>query len=146
VALQDGPGTRRSKDDTRPDQLTMDPAVAPGGVFAGQSEDDRDGACWDTRSTVAVGVTPSSPDKIPVPAEQGLGLDEESHAMAPVKEPTQPGEQGSIRRAQGGPVYLAAKDSDLMTEHDDFNGQLVFVAPTEEHQLEDSDESEVEKR
>ena len=35
------PGTRWSKDDTEPGQLTLDPAIAPGGVLPGQPEGDR---------------------------------------------------------------------------------------------------------
>jgi hypothetical protein len=107
VAAQDGPDGRRSKDDSHPDQFTLDPAVTPGGVLSGQSKDDCDSAGRDARSTGAVGVNPFSTDQVPVPPEQGLGFDEEPHAAAPIKEPTQPGEQGSIGRVQGWAVHLA---------------------------------------
>ena len=33
-----------------------------------------------------------------------------------------------------------------MSEHDDFNGQLIAVAATEDHQLEDPGKDEVDER
>ncbi len=81
-----------------------------------------------------------------MPAEQGLGLHEEPSPTAPIKQPTQSGEQGPIGRPEGRSDHLATEHGNLVSEHDDFDRQLVAVAPTEEHQLEDSDEGEVEKR
>jgi hypothetical protein len=81
-----------------------------------------------------------------VPAEQSLGLDEEPSATAPIKEPAQPGEQCPIGRPEGRSDHLTTEHGNFVSEHDDFNRQLVAVAATEEHQLEDSDEREVEKR
>ena len=146
MAVQDGPDARGSQDDTHPGQLTLDPAVAPGGVLPGQSEDDRNGAGGDARSTWAVGIGPFPPDQVPVPAKQGLGLDEEPASAPTIKQPTQSGEQRSIGRSEGRSDHLTTEHGNLVSEHDDFDGQLVAVAATEEHQLEDSDEGEVEKR
>src|SRR5665213_3103378 len=81
-----------------------------------------------------------------MPAEQGLGLHEESASTPTVKQPTQSGEQCSIGRAEGRSDHLTTEHGNLVSEHDDFNGQLVAVAATEEHQLENSDEGEVDKR
>ena len=81
-----------------------------------------------------------------MPAEQGLGLHEESASTPTVKQPTQSGEQCPIGRPEGRSDHLATEHGNLVSEHDDFNGQLVAVAATEEHQLENSDEGEVDKR
>ena len=40
-----------AKDHTQSGELTMDPAVAPGGILPGQLQDDRNGAGGDARST-----------------------------------------------------------------------------------------------
>ena len=62
------------------------------------------------------------------------------------QKPAQPSEHCSIRWLQGRTRRLSAQDGDLVAEHDDLDGQVVAVAPSKEHQLEDSDKSEVEKR
>jgi hypothetical protein len=46
------------------------------------------------------------------------------------------------RRA--GRDYLATGHSNLVAEHDDFNGQLVAVTPAQAKQLEDTDEGKIE--
>jgi hypothetical protein len=51
-------------------------------------------------------------------------LDEEPPATVPIKEPTQPGEQSPIGRPEGRLDHLA-------TEHDEFDGQILVVTPTE---------------
>ena len=131
MSTPDGPGARGSQNHARPGHLTLDPSVAPGGVLPGQSEDDRHRAGGDARSTWAVGIDPFPSDQVPVPADQSLGLDEEPSATAPFKEPTQPGEQSSIRWAQGWAVHLATQDGALMTEHDYFARQILAVMSTE---------------
>jgi hypothetical protein len=81
-----------------------------------------------------------------VPAKQSFGFDEEPHATAPFKEPTQPGKQGSIRRPQGWAVHLTTEHGNLVSEHDDFNDQFTVVASAEAQQLEDSGEGKVDNR
>ena len=100
MTVQDGPDARRGKYDTNHCQLTLDSPVAPGGVLTGQSEDDRNRAGGDARSTCAVGIGPFPSDEVP-PAEQGLGLNEKPATKSAVEQSAQPGEQGAIggRRA-----------------------------------------------
>ncbi len=81
-----------------------------------------------------------------MPSEQGLGLDEESASAPTIKQPTQSGEQRSIGRPQGRSGHLTTEHGNLVSEHDDFDRQLVAVPSTEADQLEDSDEGQVEKR
>ena len=135
-----------AKADPHPCQFTLDPTVAPGGILLGQPEDDRHGAGGDARPTRAMGIDPFTPDEVPMPAEQGLGLHQEPASTPAIKQPTQSGEQSSIGRPEGRSGHLATEYGNLVSEHDDFNGQLLVVAVTEEHQLEESDEGEVEKR
>ena len=78
VALQDGPDARRSEPDAHADQLAMDPPVAPGGVLPGQADHEADGADWDRRSPWPMGIGPAPTHQVPMPAQQRLGLDEES--------------------------------------------------------------------
>jgi hypothetical protein len=89
---------------------------------------------------------PFPPDQVLVPAEQGLGLDEESASTSTIKQPAQSGEQCPIGRPEGRSDHLTTEHGNLVSEHDDFNGQLVAVEAIDEQQLEDSDEGEVEKR
>ena len=79
-----------------------------------------------------------------MPAEQSLGLHEESASTPTIKEPTQSGKQGPIGRPEVRTGHLATEHGNLVSEHDDFNGQLVAVTATEEHQLKGSDEGEVQ--
>jgi hypothetical protein len=71
VPVQDDPDARRSQNDTRPGQLTLDP------------------------------------------------------------QPTQSGDQCPIGRPEGGSDHLATEHGNLVSEHDDFNGQLVAIASNE---------------
>jgi hypothetical protein len=81
-----------------------------------------------------------------VPAEQGFGLNKESALTPTAKQPTQPGQQCSIRGPQDRAGHLAAEDRSLVAERDDFNGRLVAVTLAQAEQLEDFHEGEVEKR
>ncbi len=65
-----------------------------------------------------------------MPSEQGLGLHEGPASTPAIKQPTQSGEQGSIVRLEGRSDRLATKYGNLVSEHDDFNGQLLAVAVT----------------
>jgi len=81
-----------------------------------------------------------------VPAEQGLGLHEESASTSTIKQPAQTGEQCPIGRPEGRSDHPTTEHGYLVSEHDDFNRQLVAVVTAEGHQLEDSDEGKMEKR
>jgi hypothetical protein len=100
VPAQDGPDARGGESNTQYGELTLDAPIAPGGILSCQSQDDCHGAGGDARAPRSVRLGPFATDQIPVPTEQGLGLDEEPPATAPIKEPTQPGEHRSIRRLQ----------------------------------------------
>ena len=99
----------------------MDPPVAPGGVLPRQSQDDLDGSGGNARSPRAVGIGPATAHQVPVPAKEGVGLDEESSDVPPVKEPAQAGEQRSIGRLEHRAGHLATQDGDFVAQHDDLD-------------------------
>jgi hypothetical protein len=146
VPAQNGPDARGSKDDAYPCELTLDPAIAPGAILPGQAQNDCNGAEGNTSSAWATGVNPFAADQVPVPAEQGFGLNEESASTPRIKQPTQPGEQRSITGLQGWAGNLATEDRHLVAKDDNLDRQLSVVVPQEAEQFEDSDEGEVEKR
>jgi hypothetical protein len=146
MSAQDGPHARGSKDDTHPCELTLDPAIAPGGILVGQLQDDRNGAVRNAPASRSVGIGPLTPDQVPVPAEQSLGLNKESASTPTIKQPTQPGKQRPIGRTKCRSGHLTTEHCNLVAEPDDFNGQLVTFTPAQMQQLEDSDEGNVEKR
>jgi hypothetical protein len=64
-----------------------------------------------------------------MPAEQCLGLDEETSLANPRKEPVEPGEQCSVRRPKCRACHLAPEDCHLMAKHDDLDGEFTaFMA------------------
>jgi hypothetical protein len=68
---------------------------------------------------------------ISMPAEECLGLNEETSLANPRKEPAEPGEQCSVGRPKCRARHLAPEDRHLVTEHDDFDGQFFPFAPAE---------------
>jgi hypothetical protein len=88
----------------------------------------------------------STPDQVPVPAEQGLGLPEGPPLTPTAKEPTQPGEQRSVSWSQVRSGHLTTEVGNLMVEHDDFGPQFFVVASSQAVQLDDSDKGKAEQR
>jgi len=102
--------------------------------------------CQREHSVVLGGGDRSSDDApIPMPAEQGFGLDKEPPQAPATKESAQPGEQRPVAGPQRRTGHLAAEHRHLVTEHDDFDRQFVAVTPGEAEQLERSDECEVQE-
>lgn len=88
----------------------------------------------------------STPDQVPVPAEQGLGLPEGPPLTPTAKEPTQPGEQRSVSWSQVRSGHLTTEVGNLMVEHDDFGPRFFVVASSQAVQLDDSDKGKAEQR
>jgi hypothetical protein len=129
MAVKNRPDARGRELDTHRGQFALDSPVSPGWVLPCQSNDDLDRARGKAWSTWAVGIGSSSPQEIPMPAEQCLGLDEETSLANPRKESAEPGEQRSVRRTQRRACHLATEDCHLVTEHDDLDGEFTaFMA------------------
>jgi hypothetical protein len=101
-----------------PGQLALHPAVAPGGVLAGQTDDqlpDRAVERGTTRTPVLVG--PPSSDGIAVPAADGLRPDEQGGPSLPRQEATERRDERSVRRLEPRPGHLSTEHSELMSQH-----------------------------
>jgi len=81
-----------------------------------------------------------------MPSEQGVGLDEEPRALRPGDQPTEAGEERSIRGSQCRAVHLPAENGHLVTEHDDLDSQIGVVGPLEAEDLHGPEEGEVKER
>jgi hypothetical protein len=140
------PEARGCEGDAHGGELAVDAPVAPGGVLVGQSEDERHGARryrWPTGRPSGVG--PASADEVSVPAEQGVGLDEEAPETAAGEQSCQPGEQRPVSRLESRTADLAAEHRHFVAEHDHLDRQLVAGGPRELDQLADAKEEEVEE-
>ena len=109
MAAKDRPDTRGGESDAHRGQLALDPPISPHGVLSRQPEDDLDSAGGNVRSPRAGGVGPPTSDQIPVPPEQGLGLDEKPAPMPAAEEPTQPSKERPVAGSQRRTGYLAAQ-------------------------------------
>jgi hypothetical protein len=65
---------------------------------------------------VGVRVGPRAGDKSAMPAQQGVGLDEEAGPASPRQDAADGGEQGAVGEFQLGPWGLATQDGELVTE------------------------------
>jgi hypothetical protein len=74
-------------------------------------------------------ICPFPTYEIPVPSEQGLGLDEEAIPASRREHLAQPGEHGPIRPTKSGPRHLAPQDGDLVAQDDNLYGQVLMLAP-----------------
>ncbi len=129
-------GTRWSKPHANGGQLAVDPPISPGRVLLRQPKHQLDRARGQPRTNRPLaGVRPSATHRISMPAEQGLGPDEEASPTHSPEEPAQPGEDRSDSWLECGPHHLAAQDRDLVSEHDDFDGQFLSLVPAKPEQL-----------
>jgi hypothetical protein len=80
-----------------------------------------------------------------MPAQQSLRLDEEASPASNRQQSAQSSEHCSIRWLQGRTRHLSAQDGDLVTEHDDLDGQVLLLTTRETDQLKNADEGNVEE-
>jgi len=81
-----------------------------------------------------------------MPTEQGIGLHEEPMELPSGDQPAEAGKECSIRGPQGRAVDLATEDRHLVTEHDDFDGQIGLVGSSPAEEFDGPEEGEIEKR
>ena len=75
--------------------------------------------------------SPAASDQVPMPRQQGLGLDEEPSEALAGTQASDPGQHRPVGRPQHGAEDLAKKDSHLVAQHDDLRGHVVVVTPGE---------------
>jgi hypothetical protein len=83
--------------DTKQEQLALDPLVAPTRVLGGQADDQPLQLLveWRAASSTA-GIGPGTGDQSTMPAQQGLGLDEEARPAGSWQHAADGGKQGPI--------------------------------------------------
>ena len=74
-------------------------------------------------------VGPFPSHQLSMPAQQGLGLDEEVSPASSRQQSAQSSENRSIRRLQGRAGHLSTQNGDLVAKHHDFYGQVLLVTP-----------------
>jgi hypothetical protein len=100
--------------------FSPDALIAPARVLPRQADDQLLDLLVERRpprSTTRVG--PCVGDQPPVPAQQGLGPDEEARPARPRQHPADGGEQGPVGRLQLGSGSLAVEDGELMVQDKD---------------------------
>jgi hypothetical protein len=101
-------------------QLPLDALIAPARVLPRQADDQLLDLLVERRpprSTTRVG--PGVGDQPPVPAHQGLGLDQEARPASPRQDTADGGKQGPVGRLQLGSGSLAVEDGELMVQDKD---------------------------
>ena len=125
----------------------MDAPVAPLWILVRQPQNQRGGSLRNCRPTgPAVGVGPVLGDEVPVPAQQGLWLDEEAPETLAGEQSCQPGQDCPVGRLQRRSVDLASKDRHLVPQHDELAGEIGVSATDESDELEDAAQRPVEER
>src|SRR2546427_4487663 len=104
VAEQARPYRRRGDLDPELDQLPADPLVAPPRVLPAEADDEVPDLGLDPWPAGAPAplVCPLPPDELPVPAEQGLGPDDERRPSGSRHRPARRRQQDPVETAQAG--------------------------------------------
>jgi hypothetical protein len=81
-----------------------------------------------------------------MPAEQRFVMEEESSGLRSGFQLAEAGKERSIRWPHGRAGHLPAEDGNLVTEHDDLDGQIGLVRPSQEEDLDGPEEGDIEER
>ena len=147
VTLQDRPHARGGDDDAHGGELAVDAAVAPLWILLRQPEDKRRGSLRDGRPTgPGVRVGPALGDKVPVPAQQGLWLNEEAPEPLAGEQSCESGQNGPVGRLQRRSMDLASEYRHLVAQHHDLDSEVRVSATGESDELEEAAEGPVEER
>ena len=104
-------------------QLALDALVAPAGVLRGEADDQQLHVLVESwPAGVALRVGPGAGDEAPVPAQQRVGLDEEAGPHRPGQHAADRGQQRPVSGLEPGSWDLAAKDGELVAQHQDLMG------------------------
>jgi len=148
VATQDTADRSGRDPDAELPQLSLDPDAAPAPVLRAEPDDESDNVGIEGRTAGAGLLTPSPAlalGNLSMPAQQGLGRDEERLPPGPGKYPTQGSEQSPIGRpVTQTSMKLSLEDLHLMAQHQDLD-VLVPPGASCRHQVEDPTQPEVEK-
>jgi len=100
-----------------PSQLALDALVAPPRVLPGEADNQLLHLLIQWWSAYPVWIGPHAGDQPPMPAQQGLGLDEEARPVSPGQDAADRSEQCPVGRFEPGACDLAAEHGELVTQH-----------------------------
>jgi hypothetical protein len=101
--------------DPKPEQLTLDPLVAPAGILGGKADDQLLQVLVERRTpTSAMRVGPHAGDQAAVPAQQRLGPDQEAGPPGPWQHAAERREQGAVGGFEPWAWNLAAQHGQLV--------------------------------
>ena len=147
VAAKD-PADRACRDtDPEPAKLALNADTSPAVVLPAESDDELDDLIAErgtSRTSLGSPSLPLASRELPVPAEQGLGRDEEATPAPPWKQSAERREDRSVR----GPVADAAMEltlqhPDLVAEHHQLDVLVQSCPPAVSQQAEDPAHDEV---
>jgi len=123
LAEQDRPDGRGRDADAELQQLSADALVAPPGILGAKANDEGADLGVDRWPAGAPSpfVCPISADELPVPAEQGLGPDNERRPLASGHRLARRRQQEPIETAQTGPLHLALQHPHLVAKHQELD-------------------------
>jgi hypothetical protein len=120
MAAQGRPDRGGQDLDAQPVELALDALVAPARVLSGKADDQLlDVLIERWTPTPAAGIGPGVGDQAAVPAQHGLGGDQEAGPVGSWQHAADRGEHGSIGRLQPRSMDLAAQHGELMAQHQD---------------------------
>ncbi len=141
------PADRRGRDpDAETGELAPDPRVPPARVLAGEAQDQGRDVRTDGRPTPPPsGVRPAPGHQATMPAQQGLGPDDEAGPASPREQARGRGEKDPVGIGQFGPGHLPAQDRELMTQHDDLKIRRAIRPKGQRHQSEEASGEDVQQ-
>jgi hypothetical protein len=147
VVLQDPSNRAPSQPDAEFDQLALDPAVAPPGVLAGQTHDERGDLLvnrWATGRSMR--ISPAPRDEPTVPGEERLGCHRKAPPGRAGEKPAQRGDKGAIGGLVGRAPDLASENGDLVSQGKELDVLLALGAISEGDELRESADGKVCER
>ena len=94
----------------------------------------------------AVRVGPALGDKVPVPAQQGLWLNEEAPEPLAGEQSCESRQDRPVGRLQRRSMDLASEDGHLVAQHHDLDSEVRVIATGESDELEEAAEGPVGER
>jgi len=126
------------------EELAVDALVAPPGILVGEADDQLlDVAVQEWPAGLAVRVGPGTGDQSSVPAQQGLGRDEEARPAGSRKHAADRGQQGPVGALEPGSWGLAAEHGELVAQDEDLQVLGGVAAGEQGEQLDGAAQREV---
>ena len=146
-ASQDRPDRARPDPDAEPEQLALDPPVAPTRVLARESNDQFTNLGRRRRATgTAMRIRPAARHQLTMPAQKRRRRDHERSPRPPRQYPAEGSKQRSISLAQPRTSHLTLEHEKLMAQQQDLDLLLPLRAKPQNDQLEQAPQRPIQKR